>query len=168
MTKVWYPYWSWESWQNGFYSGACKERSTVLCERLRCDFFLTEGLFKETAHTVFKEWPVCTEHFLTDDATNRIAWLGQVCSLWHDGLSDHYSYAYNKLEAGLRRKNNLIAQGLINEWTADRDNGGSAGIYRKVEAERLREGYTARMSPRVVKQRNSAVIQGNLFGDLAE
>jgi len=168
MSKVWYPYWSWETYRHGFYEGASKVFSQKEAESLRMEFFKKTGLFRKTALKLFKEWPVATEHFLTDEQINRVAWLGQACSCYHDGLSDKYSYAYNLLEKEVRKENNKIAKDLIDEWLSDRDNGGCAGIYKKVEKARLLPGHTGRVPPGAIKQGASTFLQGNLFGNSSE
>lgn len=132
------------------------------------EFFQEENLFRKTAIELMSEWPVCCDHFLSDQEINRVAWLGQVCSLYFDGVDSRFSYAYNWLDKKIKDKNNLIAQELINEWIKDRDNQNGIGIYKKVEAERLRVGYTSRVPPGVIRFRDSAVIQGDLFSNPQE
>jgi hypothetical protein len=168
LSKVWYPYWAWEHWQAGFYEGAKNNYGIDASEEMRMNFFEKEGLFRKTIIEVMKEWPVCCEQFLTDEFINRIAWLGQVGSLYHDGLSSYYSYAYNRMHKNLKYKNNRIAEDLINEWTSDRDNKNSAGLYRNVEKERLLEGYSARMPEGIIRSRNSPFVQGDMFSDIKQ
>jgi hypothetical protein len=164
LNKAWYPFWAWEHWQHGFFGGPSQILSVAEAEDLRMEFFREPNLFEKTALELFIEWPVCVEHFMTDQEINRVAWLGQVSSFYCHGLSEQYSYVYNKLQKTEREKNNKLAKDLINEWETDRNSQGSKGIYQKVETERLREGYTSRVPAGIIKSRASAIVQGNLFG----
>ena len=165
LNESWYPYWAWEHFQYGFFEKDVTGKGARLCEIEIKSFFLEKGLFESVASHASKSWPVCFEHFLTGNKVNPVSFLGQVSSFFYCGVGSDFSYAYNQLSLADRRKNNGIAKQFINEWRRLRECRDYTSIYKRVEEERLRRGYTARVPQFLGVEGSSTFIQGDMFSD---
>jgi hypothetical protein len=79
-------------------------------------FLSNAELFNEQARRLSSEWPISCEHFLTKDAMNRVAWIGQAAMCIHSGLSRRYRGGFHLLDAKQKISANRIAIEVLTDW----------------------------------------------------
>ena len=68
-------------------------------------------------YDVIDNWKYETEQFLSNQNSNRQAWLGQAaCCLAHGASESETRTAWNKLSINQMEQANLIADSVILEW----------------------------------------------------
>ena len=86
--RVYHTWDKWEAFDAGFFDNTPKHR-TLTADRCKAMFaaFLSDIPRFETAmQGVLRDWPKSTEHNLTNDRMNRIAWLGQAAMCYETGI----------------------------------------------------------------------------------
>lgn len=76
MKRIYHRYELWEDWRHGFYwneSGLSKQE----LKQKVVEFFTDKKLVKKYMEMVVEKWPFSSQHNLTNDSMNRVAWLGQ-------------------------------------------------------------------------------------------
>jgi len=76
-------------------------------------------LFDEILSKLIYEWKHSCEHYLTNKAMNRIAWLGQAAVCYHSGVPSRYASAWFNLTDGEQRNANEIALKYLNIWLSN-------------------------------------------------
>lgn len=76
MVRIYHPWNLWEDYRNNFYGGVCTYDKTATLEKY-AEFLKDIKLFEECLKIVTSEWIYSCEHNLTNEALNRIAYLGQ-------------------------------------------------------------------------------------------
>ena len=71
---------------------------------------------ESTVNKVIKEWKFSCEHYLTNKAMNRIAWLGQASVCYETGIPSKYSSGWTRLTEEMQDNNNEIALKALNTW----------------------------------------------------
>ncbi len=76
MGRIYHHYIKWEDWRHGFYNNCsgCEKQSKI--EKV-LEMFNSEELTKECMNRVTSEWVFSCEHNLTNEALNKIAYIGQ-------------------------------------------------------------------------------------------
>src|SRR5690349_454686 len=82
MTRIFHPWDKWEDYRHNFYGGVShdypKDNTLALYASLLADL----NKFEEALKIIIAEWKYSCEHNLTNEAMNRIAYLGQAsCAL---------------------------------------------------------------------------------------
>ena len=72
--RVWHPYWTWEHWQAGVYSGKNNENKAIKCAELLGD----AERFERVASLALQEWRFAVEHNITHSAKNHQSFIGQI------------------------------------------------------------------------------------------
>ncbi|MGZ3694115.1 MAG: hypothetical protein ACXWQO_07935 [Bdellovibrionota bacterium] len=79
MQKVWHPYTAWECFTLGMWNFAeSKDRNALLREAIK--FTGNAELYGSWMMKVIVAWPVSCEHHLTDDSSNRRAYIGHAAA----------------------------------------------------------------------------------------
>ena len=65
---------------------------------------------------IIVEWKYSCEHYLTNKAMNRIAWLGQAAVCYHTGVPSKFSSGWYLLSDEQQQKANNIAFEYLNKW----------------------------------------------------
>lgn len=76
MQRIYYRYELLEDWQSGFYwneSGLNRQQLKEKCN----EFFCNKKLVRKYMEMTIKNWPYSCQHNLSNEAMNRVAWLGQ-------------------------------------------------------------------------------------------
>jgi hypothetical protein len=84
------------------------------------------------------DWPLSCEHYLTNVAMNRLAWIGQAAVCYSTGVPSRYSGGWSLLTDAQQSTANEVAARLLNEWLESRgldpvDMEEAAAIGRQVE-----------------------------------
>jgi len=114
--RIFHTYDKWECHKAGFYKSTLNELSHDECENKFIEIMTNEKLFNESLDKVINEWKYSCEHYLTNKAMNRIAWLGQAAVCIASGVPSRYSSAWSKLSIEEQNKANLIANKYLNIW----------------------------------------------------
>lgn len=76
MQRIYHRYELWEDWKNGFYWNDSGLNKQQLKEKA-IEFFCSKKLVRKYMSLVIEKWPYSTQHNLSNEAMNRVAWLGQ-------------------------------------------------------------------------------------------
>ena len=115
--RIFHKWDKWECYRAGFYenkpiNGLTKEQ----CEQMCADFLSNSELFENTLNKVVNEWKFSCEHYLTNCAMNRIAWLGQAAMCYHTKVPAIFRSGFNKLSEQQQLIANNIALKYLNVW----------------------------------------------------
>ena len=114
--RIFHTYDKWECHKAGFYKTKLNDLSHEECENKFIEIMTNEKLFDKSLNRVINEWKYSCEHYLTNKAMNRIAWLGQAAVCILSGVPSRYSTAWSKLSKEQQNKANLIANKHLNIW----------------------------------------------------
>jgi hypothetical protein len=106
----------WECHKAGFYETKFEGLTEDQCKNKYAEFLKDETMFRDALDHVINEWKHSCEHYLTNKAMNRIAWLGQASMCYATGIPSKYSSGYNLLTKSEQDKANNIALEYLNEW----------------------------------------------------
>ncbi len=114
--RIFHTFEKWECHKAGFY-GSKKEGMTAdQCERAYADYLSNDEKFKSGLQGVLNEWINSCEHYLTNKAMNRIAWLGQAAMCYSTGIPSKFCSGFNLLMSHEQERANEIALEYLNIW----------------------------------------------------
>lgn len=115
MRQVFHPYHLWEGYKSGMYE-PCKlgrDDRVMTAKQLLTNL---EALRREMTRVTI-EWPIETEHVLTDQSISHRAWLGQsACNIYADVREDETREAWGYLTNKQRRDANAVADSVDRKW----------------------------------------------------
>jgi len=79
MIRIYHRYELCEDWRAGFYWNESGKTKAELKE-LVVSFFCDSKKVRKYMNQVVKDWPFSTQHNLTNESMNRVAWLGQAAA----------------------------------------------------------------------------------------
>jgi hypothetical protein len=82
------------------------------------DFLRDIPRFQKAMDGVLADWPNSTEHNLSNERMNRIAWLGQAAMCWDTGVPAAFCNGYMLLTEEEKERANLAALEYLNKWLA--------------------------------------------------
>ena len=79
MERVYHTWDEWECYPAGFYETKppAEGMTSQECREAYAEFLRDSDRFRAGLEGVLANWPNSTEHYLTNERMNRIAWLGQ-------------------------------------------------------------------------------------------
>jgi hypothetical protein len=114
--RIFHTYDKWECYKAGFYAthldGVSKERG----EEMYSKFLKDDDAFRAALECVISQWTHSCEHYLTNPAMNRLAWLGQASCCFAMGLPSHYRSGWGMLTEDEQNKANATALEYLNKW----------------------------------------------------
>lgn len=114
--RIFHTFESWECHKAGFYASNVDGKTTEECQRMYADFLRDSDRFRVALESVISEWKHSCEHYLTNFAMNRIAWLGQAAMCYETGIPSKYCSGFNLLTEKEQEEANLIALDALNDW----------------------------------------------------
>lgn len=114
--RIFHTFEKWECHKAGFYASKKEGMTGEECENAYAIFLSDSERFKEALDGVLKEWKHSCEHYLTNKAMNRIAWLGQAAMCYATGIPSKYCSGFNLLSQDQQDKANIIALDALNYW----------------------------------------------------
>jgi hypothetical protein len=114
--RIFHTFEKWECHKAGFYASKKEGMTAEQCEKAYADYLGNEDAFKEGLNGVINNWVNSCEHYLTNKAMNRIAWLGQAAMCYSTGVPSKYCAGFNLLSPEKQDKANLIALDALNFW----------------------------------------------------
>jgi hypothetical protein len=116
MNRIYHPYWVWEDYKFGFYnncSGSKKKEYLDRCVQL----FNSQSKTYKYMMMVIDEWKFSCEHNLTNEALNRIAYIGQgACCLYAGIPATVTMEAWSLLSKDVQDRANSQAMDVLNVW----------------------------------------------------
>lgn len=137
MTERIYHTWDkWECYPAGFYEGQKEGMTDDECKEAYRAFLADLDRFDAALRRVVSEWVNSCEHYLTNEAMNRVAWLGQASACIDMGLPSRYRSGYFLLTEEQQKAADDLALEYLNKWLAEHGfqpvNLDDAGVKAKV------------------------------------
>jgi len=85
MDRIYHRYENWECFKNGFFKNVSGAEKTNHVEKVK-ELFHDSKNTEVFMNKVLIEWPFSTEHNLSNNSLNRIAWLGQAACCLYAGI----------------------------------------------------------------------------------
>lgn len=121
MKRIYYTWEKWECYPAGFYKSAAPNgMSPTEANGAYAMFLKDPKRFGDALKRVIAEWPNSTEHYLSNEKMNRIAWLGQAAMCIATGVPACYRGGFNLLSDEMQALANAVALKALNEWLASR------------------------------------------------
>lgn len=114
--RIFHTYDKWECHKAGFYKSVKDGMTHEECEEEFKRILSDQKLFAEILEKVIVDWKFSCEHYLTNRAMNRIAWLGQAAVCYHSGVPSRYASAWFDMEENVRNEANKTAFIYLNKW----------------------------------------------------
>lgn len=115
-TRVFHTYDKWECHKAGFYKPSVEGMTADECQRAYRDFLADLDRFRDAANCVINEWTHSCEHYLTNFAMNRIAWIGQAAMCYATGIPSKFCSGFNLLSEEQQQAANEVALDVLNDW----------------------------------------------------
>lgn len=115
--RIFHTHDKWECAKAGFYDTKPPAGMTAEgCKSAYRDFLADSGRFEAALDGLTKEWVHSCEHYLTNSAMNRIAWLGQAAACYDMGIPAEYRGGFSYLTPSQQDAANEIALKYLNRW----------------------------------------------------
>lgn len=114
--RIFHTHEKWECHKAGFYANSKEGITAEQCEKEYAQFLSDIPRFEEALNGVINEWINSCEHYLTNKAMNRIAWLGQAAMCYATGIPSKFCAGFNLLTPDEQDKANLAALDALNFW----------------------------------------------------
>jgi ParB-like chromosome segregation protein Spo0J len=114
--RVFHTFDKWECYKAGFYQPTKEGVSQAQGEEAYREFLADDKRFAKALGKVVKEWEHSCEHYLTNTAMNRIAWLGQAAACYALELPSAYRGGYHLLTPEQQKKADETAFRYLNKW----------------------------------------------------
>jgi hypothetical protein len=114
--RIFHTYDKWECHKAGFYASKKDGMTAEECQLAYAEFLKDIPLFESVLQKVISEWKYSCEHYLTNKAMNRIAWLGQASMCYHSGVPSIFCGGFNLLTEYEKNKANEVALIYLNKW----------------------------------------------------
>lgn len=114
--RVFHTYDKWECHKAGFYAQSFDGMTSQECKEAYRDFLADSSRFSKALNGVVSEWVNSCEHYLTNPAMNRIAWLGQAAMCYATGIPSKFCSGFGLLSEDQKDQANLVALDALNDW----------------------------------------------------
>lgn len=114
--RIYHTWDKWECYPAGFYEMKAKEKTEDEAKEMYRAFLSDLPRFGAAMERVLTEWPNSCEHYLTNQAMNRVAWLGQASACIHMGLPSKYRSGYFLLSDSEKKEADALALEFLNRW----------------------------------------------------
>lgn len=119
--RIFHTYHDWECYKAGFYKTSIKGKTKQQCNEEYRDFLCDLGAFESALQGVTNEWVNSCEHYLTNSAMNRIAWLGQASACYAIGLPSEFRSGWSLMSEEQQAAANELALKYLNKWLSERE-----------------------------------------------
>lgn len=118
MKRFYHTYDKWECFRAGFFDKKPRDKSLTDddCRDRYAAFLRDIPRFREAMRCVLDEWPYSTQHNLSNENMNRIAWLGQSAACYAMGIPSIYRGGFNQLSDEEQAAANEAALEVLNRW----------------------------------------------------
>jgi hypothetical protein len=119
--RIFHTYEKWECFKAGLYAQTKEGMTKIECEEAYRTFLSDTEKFAEALEHVITEWKHSCEHYLTNRAMNRIAWLGQAAACYALGIPAVYRGGFHLLTESEQQRANEVALEYLNRWLINND-----------------------------------------------
>ncbi len=134
--RIFHTYDKWECYKAGFFNTTMPGMTKQECQQAYADFLRNLPRFENALQRVITEWEHSCEHYLTNVAMNRIAWLGQASVCLDMGIPSMFCGGFSLLSDREQQAANELALQYLNKWMAAHER----------PALTMDEAYTSRQS----------------------
>lgn len=118
-SRIFHTYEKWECYKAGLYATSAPEGMTKAdCEERYRTMLSNIPEFSTALERVIVEWPHSCEHYLTNGAMNRVAWMGQAALCWLHGIPSIFRSGFYLLTGEQQTRANEVALYYLNKWLA--------------------------------------------------
>ena len=115
--RIFHTFDKWECNKAGFYESKPPKGLTAEdCKIIYRDLLSNKQEFDDALERVITEWKYSCEHYLTNAAMNRIAWLGQASLCIAKGIPSEFRGGFSLLTEQQQAEANQIALNALNKW----------------------------------------------------
>lgn len=114
--RIFHTFDKWECAAAGFYDTNKEGMTKAECETEYATLLTNDKAFREALDNVISEWKHSCEHYLTNKAMNRIAWLGQASLCYAKKIPSTYRGGWALLSEKQQDKANRTAHEYLNKW----------------------------------------------------
>lgn len=114
--RIFHTFDKWECHKAGFYKNTKEGWTHEQCEDEYIRILTDQDLFASILEKVTTEWVHSCEHYLTNVAMNRLAWLGQAAVCYESGVPARYSSAWARIPKADQDAANQTALNALNKW----------------------------------------------------
>lgn len=114
--RIFHTWEKWECHKAGFYASKKEGMTAEQCENAYAEFLSNDDKFRNALQGVLNEWINSCEHYLTNKAMNRIAWLGQAAMCYATGIPSKFCAGFNLLTNEQQEIANNTALEYLNIW----------------------------------------------------
>lgn len=119
--RIFHTFDKWECHKSGFYASSKPGMTKAQCEEAYRGFLSDDSVFRIGLQGVLDNWINSCEHYLTNVAMNRIAWLGQAAMCYATGVPSVFCAGFNLLTPEEQERANQTALEYLNIWRAKYD-----------------------------------------------
>lgn len=117
--RIFHTFDKWECNKAGFYESKPPKGMTADdCKEAYRDLLSDRQAFTQALERVITEWKHSCEHYLTNSAMNRIAWLGQASLCIAKGIPAEFRGGYALLTEQQQLDADTMALDALNKWMA--------------------------------------------------
>jgi ParB-like chromosome segregation protein Spo0J len=117
--RIFHTFDKWECNKAGFYASNVEGKTADQCKEEYRDFLADLDRFRNAAMKVISEWRYSCEHYLTNFAMNRIAWIGQAAMCYETGVPSKFCGGFNLLTDEQQDAANEVALDALNQWLSE-------------------------------------------------
>jgi len=119
--RIFHTYDQWECYWHGFFNQTVEGMTEAECKEAYRDFLADTERFRQAAYGVIDNWQNSCEHYLTNGAMNRIAWIGQAAMCYDAGIPSKFCGGFSLLSSEQKDAANEVALEALNTWLSRND-----------------------------------------------
>lgn len=116
--RIFHTYDKWECEKAGLYKQSVDGMKADECKEAYRAFLADTERFRAASEKVISEWENSCEHYLTNFAMNRIAWIGQASMCYETGIPSKFCSGFSLLTDEQKEAANQVALDTLNKWLA--------------------------------------------------
>lgn len=122
MDRVYHTFDAWECYPAGLYETKppLEGMTAQECRDAYCEFLRDLDRFRAALEGVLRDWPNSTEHYLTNQNMNRIAWLGQAAMCYETRVPRAFRSGFMQLTDEEQAAANGLALEFLNRFLVAR------------------------------------------------
>lgn len=117
--RIFHTYDKWECVKFNLYGTKVEGMKKDECEQEFAKFLSDLNRFEESLKSIISEWKHSCEHYLTNTAMNRIAWLGQAGAAHSMKIPSKFCGGFNLMDNDKQESANEMALKYLNIWLKD-------------------------------------------------
>lgn len=114
--RIFHTFDQWECYSAGLYNTTVDGMNQEQCERAYFEILTNDLLFSQALEKITTEWKNSCEHYLTNKAMNRLAYLGQAAVCLLTKVPQKYCSGWSLLNEKQQENANRIALFYLNKW----------------------------------------------------